>query len=133
MQELKGLKGVRERKGLTVRELAGKAGMGSSTISQLENGRRRARLSTTHKLAEVLGVMELDLLRAGFYEMDEKQQATTFFLEDEAWHKLIWLPDELLHWHALKVLDEERRRGLKPASIEEIMEIEQEGKRKQPA
>ena len=42
-------------KGLTVGELAKKAGLGTSTVSQIENGKKSPSLATFMKIAEALG------------------------------------------------------------------------------
>jgi HTH-type transcriptional regulator, competence development regulator len=129
VRKLRGLKAIRESKGLSVRQLADLAGMGSSSVSQIENGRRKAQESTINKLSKVLGVQPLDLVRpTSWDQMDEDERAEESWLEEEAYRKLVWLSDELLHLHALKVLDQERIRGMKPASIEELEDIERDGR-----
>ncbi len=50
------LREARLRKGLSMRDLAGVAGVGYDTVSNLENGRQGGRISTIRKLAEALGL-----------------------------------------------------------------------------
>ncbi len=52
----------RERRALTQRELAAKAGMTVSTVNRIENGLQEARISSLRKLAEALGVEPDELL-----------------------------------------------------------------------
>lgn len=52
---LPGLRAVRQRCGLTQRELSGLAGVGKSTIAELEAGRRGAYPRTMRRLANALG------------------------------------------------------------------------------
>jgi transcriptional regulator with XRE-family HTH domain len=47
---------LRERKGVSLRELARRAGVGAATLSRIESGEANPRLSTLLLLAEVLGV-----------------------------------------------------------------------------
>ena len=47
---------LRERKGVSLRELARRAGVGVATLSRIEAGVANPRLSTLLRLAEVLGV-----------------------------------------------------------------------------
>jgi len=47
---------LRERKGVSLRELARRAGVGVATLSRIESGTANPRLSTLLQLAEVLGV-----------------------------------------------------------------------------
>ena len=56
------LKGTRDQKVRTQRELAEVAGVSQTTIVQLENKNSSARFSTVRKLAEALGVASEDLL-----------------------------------------------------------------------
>ncbi len=55
----------RERRALTQRELAAKAGMTVSTVNRIENGLQRPRISTVRKLAEALGVAPEELIDWG--------------------------------------------------------------------
>jgi transcriptional regulator with XRE-family HTH domain len=65
------LREVRERKGLSLRELAKQAGIWYATISELENHKRTAMNTETAKaLARGLGV-SIDYL-VGTFEEDEK-------------------------------------------------------------
>ena len=50
------LRAWRERRALTQRELAAKAGLTVSTVNRLENGLQEARISSLRKLAEALAV-----------------------------------------------------------------------------
>jgi len=47
---------LRERKGVSLRELARRAGVGVATLSRIEAGEANPRLSTLLRLADVLGV-----------------------------------------------------------------------------
>lgn len=53
------LKKAREDKGLTVRLLAGKAGIAPSTITKIERGQREASLVMVGALARALGISEV--------------------------------------------------------------------------
>lgn len=46
----------RERKGVSLRELARRTGLGVATLSRIESGKANPRLSTLVQLADVLGV-----------------------------------------------------------------------------
>ena len=59
---LPGLRAAREAKFLTQTELAERAGMNPSTISELEVGRRKARFRTIRQLATVLAVTPEELV-----------------------------------------------------------------------
>ena len=50
------IKCARLVKGLTVGELAKKAGLGTSTVSQIESGAKSPSLATFMKIAEALGL-----------------------------------------------------------------------------
>lgn len=50
-------------RGMTQRDLAGKAGTTHAAVSQIEAGKRQPRPSMILKLAEALGVKPEDLLR----------------------------------------------------------------------
>ncbi len=56
------LREVRERKLLRQEDLAERTGITLSTISRLENGLQRPRVTTIKKLAEGLGVPPEDLI-----------------------------------------------------------------------
>ncbi len=56
------LRAARDRKALTLRELAEASGVNYSTIWQLESGRRDARPSTIRKLVAALGIEPRDLM-----------------------------------------------------------------------
>jgi len=47
---------LRERKGVSLRELARRSGVGAATLSRIESGEANPRLSTLLQLADVLGV-----------------------------------------------------------------------------
>jgi transcriptional regulator with XRE-family HTH domain len=69
------LKRIRQRRGLTLRQLAAQSGVALATLSWVENGRRQGAnltLDTGRKLAEALGVT-LDWL-AGVYRKDEDEE-----------------------------------------------------------
>jgi transcriptional regulator with XRE-family HTH domain len=56
VQELAGLRRVRERAALTQEELARRSGVGRATIAGLETGSRRAQPRTIQRLAGAIGV-----------------------------------------------------------------------------
>ena len=47
---------LRERKGVSLRELARRAGVGVATLSRIESGEANPRMSTLLQLADALGV-----------------------------------------------------------------------------
>jgi transcriptional regulator with XRE-family HTH domain len=61
MPLLQGLRRVRERLGVSVRELSAKSGVSVDSISDFEELRRMASPRTARRLAEALGVREEDL------------------------------------------------------------------------
>ena len=62
MVKLARLKLIRERKALTQRELAEKAGINRVTITRIENGYDQPFPATVRKLADALGVRPEDLM-----------------------------------------------------------------------
>lgn len=56
------LRAWRERKGLTLRELAALAGVDKMTLQGLETKEREARASTRRKIAAALGITHEELL-----------------------------------------------------------------------
>jgi transcriptional regulator with XRE-family HTH domain len=52
---------LRIRKGVSMRELARRTGLGVATLSRIESGEANPRLSTLMQLAKVLGVFIGDL------------------------------------------------------------------------
>ena len=54
---------LRERKGVSLRELARLSGVGAATLCRIESGEANPRLSTLLSLAEVLGVFVGDLFK----------------------------------------------------------------------
>ncbi len=52
---------LRERKGVSMRELSRRADVGIATLSRIESGEANPRLSTLLQLAEALGVFVGDL------------------------------------------------------------------------
>ena len=69
----KRLKRIRQRRGLTLRQLAARSGVPLATLSWVENGKRHGAnltLETGRRLAETLGVT-LDWL-AGVYRKEEE-------------------------------------------------------------
>lgn len=63
MRNLPRLREIREDKAMSQRDLADVSGVAQSTIVELELNKREAQPSTTRKLAEVLGVEPVDLMR----------------------------------------------------------------------
>jgi transcriptional regulator with XRE-family HTH domain len=62
MPQLRGLRRARERRFVTIAELAERAGVGPSTIVNLELHGQEARMSTARKLAQALGCTPGELL-----------------------------------------------------------------------
>ncbi len=61
MPLLQSLRRVRERRGVSVRQLSAKSGVSATSISEFEELRRMASPRTTRRLAEALGVGEEEL------------------------------------------------------------------------
>ncbi len=59
------LREIRERRGLSLRQLAAKSGVGVATLARLEAGEYDPRLSTLRRLAKALRVSVPALLREG--------------------------------------------------------------------
>ena len=59
------LREVRQRLFVTQAELAERTGIAEATLSRLENGVQRPRISTVRKIAEALGVAPEDLVDWG--------------------------------------------------------------------
>lgn len=57
------LRTLREERGLTLRQLEEKTGIGKDALSEIERGNRRPRAETLRRLAEALGVGQKELLR----------------------------------------------------------------------
>jgi transcriptional regulator with XRE-family HTH domain len=58
----KNLKEIREKKGISLRDLALEADLSANTISEIELGKRDPRMTTVVKLASALGIDPADLL-----------------------------------------------------------------------
>lgn len=56
------VKEIRKERGLTTQQLADKAGMSQSYVSDIENGRKQLNARRMEALATALGVSPLDLL-----------------------------------------------------------------------
>jgi transcriptional regulator with XRE-family HTH domain len=56
------LKEIREKKGISLRDLALEADLSANTISEIELGKRDPRMTTVVKLASALGIDPADLL-----------------------------------------------------------------------
>ncbi|HEX7549711.1 MAG TPA: helix-turn-helix transcriptional regulator [Candidatus Methylomirabilis sp.] len=56
------LRQIREKKGLSLRELAEKAGVDWTSINRIELGKANPRFETLEKLAKALGVSTRDLI-----------------------------------------------------------------------
>jgi transcriptional regulator with XRE-family HTH domain len=56
------LKAIRDKRGVTLRELQTRSGVHFVTIHEIEAGKRNPRLSTLRKLAKALGVKVSDLI-----------------------------------------------------------------------
>ncbi|MBS4022296.1 MAG: helix-turn-helix transcriptional regulator [Dethiobacter sp.] len=61
---------LREFRGLSQKKLANRVGMGSSSISDIENGKRNVTFETVEKIAQELGVKATELLGAKTGESD---------------------------------------------------------------
>ena len=70
------LREARKTRGLTVAELARRAGMKRPNLSRLEHGRHRPSLDTLERLAEVLGIPVASLLGRQVFETDAPSQET---------------------------------------------------------
>lgn len=57
------LRTLRKKRGLTLRQLEDKTGIGKDAISEIERGQRQPRADTLARLAEGLGVSPQELLR----------------------------------------------------------------------
>ena len=62
MPQLTGLRRARERRLMTIRDLAAASGVGPSTILRLEKHGQEAHMVTARKLAQALGVAPDELL-----------------------------------------------------------------------
>jgi transcriptional regulator with XRE-family HTH domain len=56
------LKEIREKKGISLRDLAVEADLSANTISEIELGKRDPSMTTVVKLASALGIDPADLL-----------------------------------------------------------------------
>jgi HTH-type transcriptional regulator, competence development regulator len=56
------LKEIREKKGVSLRDLALEADLSANTISEIELGKRDPRMTTVVKLASALGIDPAELL-----------------------------------------------------------------------
>lgn len=80
------IKRVRMNLGLSIKELSEKAGVGSSTISQIETGKRKSlRSESLEKVAKALDVNVNDLfsIGEGSYEVTDLEEAIHFILQDD--------------------------------------------------
>lgn len=75
MQKINLLERLRSERGLTIGELAAMSKVNTATISQLENGHRKATLRTLGKLAMALEVKLDDLLVFWDDDSERKRQA----------------------------------------------------------
>ncbi|MFN3534023.1 MAG: cupin domain-containing protein [Desulfatiglandales bacterium] len=65
------IKGFRERKGLSIRQLAEEAGCSPSLVSQLENNKVDPSISTLKKIARALGVNIVDFFMDEYLNHEE--------------------------------------------------------------
>lgn len=80
------IKKFRINLGLSIKELSDKADVGSSTISQIETGKRKSlRSESLEKIAHALGISTNDLLNIneGNYEVSDLSEAIEFILSDD--------------------------------------------------
>lgn len=75
------LKQLREKKGMTIEELAKKAGIGKGTVGDIETGRNRSTVKTVNKLSTALELTE-----------DEKNELDSAFLGK----KIIKIPNVIV-------------------------------------
>lgn len=75
------LKQLREKKGMTIEELAKKAGIGKGTVGDIETGRNRSTVKTVNKLSAALELTE-----------DEKNELDSAFLGK----KIIKIPNVII-------------------------------------
>lgn len=75
------LKQLREKKGMTIEELAKKAGIGKGTVGDIETGRNRSTVKTVNKLSVALELNE-----------DEKNELDSAFLGK----KIIKIPNVIV-------------------------------------
>lgn len=71
------LRAARQERGLTLDELAGRAGMSTSTLSRLESGKRQASLELLVPLTRQLGIRIDDLVPAEHPDPRVRRPATT--------------------------------------------------------
>lgn len=91
MELSKKLRNIRREKGMTLQELAQKSGVGTATISRLENRVQTGTLKTYLKICEALGIKLLDLYK-GVESKDEEaveitpefEEIETFIYDDKA-------------------------------------------------
>jgi transcriptional regulator with XRE-family HTH domain len=69
------LRSVRERLFVTQEELAERTGMSRATISRIESGQQRPRISTVRRLAAALGVSPEELIDWEHEESPEEGKA----------------------------------------------------------
>jgi len=82
----KNIKKYRVNKNLSIKELSDIAGVGSSTISQIENGKRSSlRSETIQKISEALNVDVNDLFSTdeGTYEVTDLETTIRIILTDD--------------------------------------------------
>lgn len=80
------IKRFRIKLGLNIKELSDKAGVGSSTISQIETGKRKSlRSESLEKIAYALGISTNDLLNIneGTYQVADLLEAIELILADD--------------------------------------------------
>jgi transcriptional regulator with XRE-family HTH domain len=69
----RGLRTIREAQKITLRDLAGKSGVGTSTIGHLETGKFTARPKILEKLAAAIGMSIDEITQAGQNRVREDQ------------------------------------------------------------
>lgn len=80
------IKKYRLNSGLSIKELSEKSGVSSSTISQIETGKRKSlRSESLEKVAKALNlnVNELLTIEEGSYEVSDLDEAIQFILSDD--------------------------------------------------
>jgi transcriptional regulator with XRE-family HTH domain len=96
------LRALRTERGLTLAEVAGRAGMDTSTLSRLESGARRLTLDHLPVLAGALGVRADDLLGAPPVE-DPRVRSTPRTRDGMTFWELHKHPDAPGGLHAFKI------------------------------
>ena len=85
------LRQIRERKGLTQRDLAEKIGMDAATVNRAEKMAASAKLSTYMKCADALGVELVDLFATNRTQLEQELLTAFRNISPARHHELIAL------------------------------------------